>query len=513
MTLGPYVRIQVDESFLDKVFKQLEVRLDKHEEWIIELQKLLRNKPDRSELKELYELIQNELESRFGETNNRISALEQTFNSSLRDLESRMLGRVQLVENSFDQKLRDQITSLEKKIPEADGRIERLIERMDSAENTIHANDKKLHLTRDSVQHIASSIAHLNQTRATLDSSLPDTLKSSVNTINDRFTEIFDELEKIRERQQIASIMDRASASPRADGPPVSSVPSVAPEWTETSRSVPPASAPPQQSVTAPQVSVSSDREIPVSGLLPPEVQPGDTGMKGERLNIEKRTIMRERVVESGIDISGIKLYPAVNVHWMDPPELPSLRQFVHIEEVVDYLYRMVPKLQAHLNAMHRKVVELNSEMLDKIDRSLVEKMFDRFQAVIGEVKHRFDDLKDAVEQTATRDEINKIVEDLFNQFNMENETSIGRVKCIVCGRETTKVAGALSESDVARALGNPPNSIAYHAPNPAQPVGVAYSSKEGFDSAIMESPRAGRPYRPLQVRPKLKTTPLPNSG
>jgi hypothetical protein len=52
LSLGPFVRVQVDESFVNKAFKQIEVRLDRHEEMILELQRLLQEKADRSKLKE-----------------------------------------------------------------------------------------------------------------------------------------------------------------------------------------------------------------------------------------------------------------------------------------------------------------------------------------------------------------------------------------------------------------------------------------------------------------------------
>ena len=48
---GPYVRIQLDESFLDKSMKGVNSQLDRHEEMILELQKLLRDKVDKSDLK------------------------------------------------------------------------------------------------------------------------------------------------------------------------------------------------------------------------------------------------------------------------------------------------------------------------------------------------------------------------------------------------------------------------------------------------------------------------------
>jgi hypothetical protein len=291
-----------------------------------------------------------------------------------------------------------------------------------------------------------------------LDSTLPTVLKASIKHVNGNFTEIFNELGRIR---------DWIGIPPNSDG----------------------------GFAVAP---------------------PGDSGATGEGRS-GRSTFQRKAgggsIIGTAIDLTDIGPYPAARVHWTDPPELPGIRKFYRVEEAVDFIYRMFPKLQAHLLVLQKKLVELNAEQAEKIDRSLVERMFERFQGVIAEIKTRFDDLKDAVEQTATRDEINVMMEDLFHSLNLENETSIGRVKCIACGRETTRVTGAMAEGDVARTLGNPPNSIAFRTPAAPQPIGVVFSSKDGFDSAITESPRSVRPYRQMGLRPKVKAPNVPPTG
>jgi predicted nuclease with TOPRIM domain len=479
-----YVRIQVDESFLDKVFKQIEDRLEQHEQWIIDLQNLLRDKADRSETREIFEILRKDLDSRLSETNNRFRALESQFEGAVRELETHMNDRLTDMKTSFDDKLRDQITTLEAKIPENDPRIPLLMDRMGKCEGSIDSTAKKMHLTRDSVQQIASSIASLNKTQAALDSTLPEVLKGSVGYVNHNFAEIFGELEKIREREQFMSVV-----GPGFDSDEVIQSRSDGAEGTGEY-----AVAPPGDSGGPGQVRV-------------------EKGGDSHQTTIEKKTIVRRVGGGTTIDLRDISPYPAVTVHWQDPPDLPTVRKYQRIEEVVDFIYRLMPKLQALLNAFHVKIDELNTEVVEKIDRSLVERMFDRFQGVIGEIKTRFEELKVAVEQTASRDEINQMVEDLFHALNVDNETAIGRVKCIACGRDTTRVTGALTEGEVARALGNAPNSIAFHVPTSPQPIGVFYASKEGFDGVITESPRSVRPHRSIQVRPKVKAPAVPPLG
>jgi hypothetical protein len=182
--------------------------------------------------------------------------------------------------------------------------------------------------------------------------------------------------------------------------------------------------------------------------------------------------------------------------HWRDPPDLPAIHQFTNVGELVDYVYRLLPKLQAHMSAMQAKIVENAADLLGKVDKSLVEKMFEKFQAVIGEIRGRVDELKDAVEQTATREEINEMLEDIIGSLSQEGQTAIGRMKCMACGRDIPQVAGAISELEAQRALGTPPNSMVFKGPG-AGKVGVVYQTKEGFDSGIIESPRSIRPFKP----------------
>ena len=173
----------------------------------------------------------------------------------------------------------------------------------------------------------------------------------------------------------------------------------------------------------------------------------------------------------------------------------------MNIGEVVDYIYRMVPKLQAHLTAMQGKIVENANDILGKVDKSLVEKMFEKFQAVIGEMAGRVDELKDCIEETATRDEINAMIEDIFNSMTQGGQTAIGRVRCIACGREIPQVTGATSEEDATRMLGQPTNS--YAGKGGTTNLGLLYAKKDGMDSAIIESPRSIRPFKPQTARPK----------
>jgi hypothetical protein len=134
-----------------------------------------------------------------------------------------------------------------------------------------------------------------------------------------------------------------------------------------------------------------------------------------------------------------------------------------------------------------------------------VEKLFERFQGVLGDLSGRVDDLKDALEDTASRAEMNDIFEDLMSSVCQENQTAVGRMKCMACGRDIPQVTGATSEVEARRAFGTPPNSVAYQSGQST--VGIFYQNREGFDSGIVETPRSIRPARPGSKSSKQKMT------
>jgi hypothetical protein len=190
-----------------------------------------------------------------------------------------------------------------------------------------------------------------------------------------------------------------------------------------------------------------------------------------------------------------IRPFPAMVAHWRDPPELPQVHQFLNMSEVVGYVYRLVPKLQAHLSAIQAKVAENSVDLQAKVEKGLAEKMFEKFQAVIGDVRNRVDELRVSLEQTATRGEVNKVLDDILNSLSHDNKTAVGTVKCIACGKEILQVAGALPQADALRALGAAPHSLVCQS-RPTSTIGVA--CREGFESEIIESPRSVRLFRPL---------------
>jgi Mg2+ and Co2+ transporter CorA len=156
--------------------------------------------------------------------------------------------------------------------------------------------------------------------------------------------------------------------------------------------------------------------------------------------------------------------------------------------------FRAVPKLQAHMTAIQRKVVELERFSQDKIERGLVKRMFDKFQCIIAEFANRVEALRRNIEETATMEEISTLLQDVLNSLHSKSETAIGQIRCMACRREMVKVTRAVPEEDAERALGQPLNSIII--PSQTSSTSVSYSSRLGFDSAITESPKSKRSSR-----------------
>ena len=86
---------------------------------------------------------------------------------------------------------------MEGRIPTGGGQFGDIADRLQSLEDTVFKNGKKLHETREYVQHIASSIATFNNTCAKLDNTLPDVLNASVNSVTDNIQSLKDELAKL----------------------------------------------------------------------------------------------------------------------------------------------------------------------------------------------------------------------------------------------------------------------------------------------------------------------------
>ncbi|OHT13999.1 hypothetical protein TRFO_43184 [Tritrichomonas foetus] len=347
-------------------------------------------------------------------------------------------------------------------------------------ENKIQTNSNRTDKHQEFLQTIVSSLGLLNcNTNIPLfESTMANSINNSTIFVNNELAELHKELDKLKDQIQIQNIMNKQKPNQVIITTPQS---------------------PPKPIQTAPPP--TNEKVVNPSKIIK---------MKAPDISNINTNISKE------FDFSTVKPYGQVTVHWRDPPDLPPIHPFRNMHDFVDYFYQMIPKLQAHLTAIQQKVVENASDILGKVDKSHVEKMFEKFQNMVNELRNRLLDLKDACEQTATREEINEMINDLLLQMNNDGETAIGRVKCIACGRDTGIVTGAKTEYEIQRILGQPPNSIAFRASNncstgvSGSAIGVSFSKRDGFDSEIVESPRSIRPFRPKANKMKIPKLPTP---
>ncbi|OHT09300.1 hypothetical protein TRFO_21869 [Tritrichomonas foetus] len=486
------VRIQFDETSLITRFTTVDDKLDRHEEMIRELQKLLQNVPTRDELNEVRNELNKNIDEKVNLLNEKINDLNNKCDKAINDVDSLKNGledRLSQLSDFFNIKLRQKSEELSGLIPRDNSKLLELAERIGKCENLITENKGTILSTRDSVQHIATSIAGLNSTNASLDGSLPSTMNGSMDFLRANFGQIYEELNNIKEQLY---------KQPSTSSTPIKS-------------SVP---ASPRPQITTPRLSMLSPRpveEAPKSQQQqqqqqhPQPQQPPPLIVNISKTNVGKPSaVNHESVSKPDYDLTRVRPYPAMKANWYDDPNLPPIQTFVNLEDAIDFIYRLHPPLQAYLTAMNKKLAETVEELGRKIDRDQVDRLFLKIQSIIGELRSHIDALKNNLKNTATRDEINDIFEELMIANRSDSQTAVGRVRCMACGRETPQVTGALTEAELQRALGTPPNSIAYRS-GPSH-VGVCYNSRDGFDSEIVETPRSVRPFKQKRVKSKIKS-------
>jgi hypothetical protein len=552
-----YVRIRVDESFVNRTFKKLEDRLNEQEAMICGLHELLGNKVEQRALQAASDDLRQQLNERVEDVCSQITALEPKLQSNIQELESRFVDRLAERAQSVDTSVQQRLDVLRAELSPTESGIPICVERLQRCESELAAANRKLVMTHVYVQRIAAAFAALSNANAALDESLPDTLRGTTDLITGNFQKLFDDVANLRERQRQIETPGPAAASA---SPQVSWDESASGECrtsSDVSWAQPASSQESGANCASGEMNVPGGSDVPVAApvFTGSEVPAGSALAGGADAAVSRapnashgglaapmsfgpgrplgRGTMRDMLsviapsrsmlgrdawqalqtsahwmeqspsVVENVNFTDFKPSPAAKADWLDEPDLPVIRQFHNIRDFVEYFYRLMPKLQAHLTAIQGKVVELDRCCQDKIERGLVEKMFDKFQYIIAEFTKRVEALRQNLEETATRDEINGLLENLLSSLHSRSETAVGQVRCIVCHREMMKVTGAVPEQDAGRAQGDPPNSIVVHSKGAS--AGVSYSSRQGFDSVITESPKSKSPVKPTAIRPRVK--------
>jgi hypothetical protein len=97
------------------------------------------------------------------------------------------------------------------------------------------------------------------------------------------------------------------------------------------------------------------------------------------------------------------------------------------------------------------KIIEMIITRIDtKIDREFVERMFNKFRVVIGDLKKKIDDIQATFMGWVTREELEEVMNKFVDRLVEIKDTAVGssKYKCLLCGKPRTHVAGMLIGSE-----------------------------------------------------------------
>ena len=507
----PLLRLQLDQTSLDSTFQGITARLNKHEEMIIELQNRIKNIPSNEDLLKFKNSLFSEIDAKHQKLSDKINEIEERINNQIKDLEDSFSERLLENSNMINLSVRRQFDQIKQKLPGMDEKNADIEIKIRNLERHLSKVEKNNQTTYDCLQQVASAINLLDN------SNISNIIESNkYDNVNDGSNDDNNDNNANNSNNDInsSSANDNDNTNNNANNNANNNTNNNANNNTNSSSSnINKNVKYSGKSINNKNKAIVLDENIyyilkdPITTVnnnfrsLGKEIKLLKDKIEQQQIpNEEKPHEMIQITQETNqptheFDITSIHPYPPVAAHWRDPPELPAIHPFLNIGEVVDYIYRIVPRLQAHMSAMQAKIVENSGDITNKVDRSLVEKMFEKFQAVVSGLSKRVSELKEGYDHTPSRNEINSIVESMIGMITQESQTSIGRLKCIACGREIPQVTGAMSEDEAFNALGPVTNSTVFHVHSPAN-VGVRYGDSEHFDSEIVESPLSIRPNK-----------------
>ncbi|KAH0790831.1 hypothetical protein GPJ56_005252 [Histomonas meleagridis] len=354
---------------------------------ILELQRLLRDKPSRQEI----EIANNKLKQEF---NDKVKELEQDFNDKLDDLYQKLTNNINNT-NSKLALLQQELRALRQENAGKNIRDEINLLKNNVQNHTNEINENKKHILT-----IATAYGEVSGSQVSLDKTLEKSMKNSTNFITSNFADLRNSLSKLQSE-------------------------------------------------------------------------------------VEKRIF----------DLSDLSPEPEFTADWRDSPDLPPVPKFEEIKETVEYTYKLIPRLQGFLKAMHEKIVDEDSQ----IDAEALDNLLKSLKEVVYSMKKDLTHIKRKVSDSLTpNDVIAMIREFALENFPDFSSTSVGAVHCIACGRETSQVKGALTEDEAFKRLGSPMNTLVLSDQQ-------LYSSQETITKSGVESPHSVR-----TIRSSIKTRKLP---
>lgn len=196
------------------------------------------------------------------------------------------------------------------------------------------------------------------------------------------------------------------------------------------------------------------------------------------------------------IDLSGLNYNGSeIPAKFEDEPQLPPIRKFNEVPQAVQYMYDSFPKLQGFLKALHGKLSTIKSDF----DPSTFDNLLATIRKALADMASDLDALKKQSGKGLTKADVMRMIRDFLDQQEYDDdhdETSIGYVRCIACGREINKVAGAMTEAQAYKSLGAPSNSLAFRPYIGDHLIRQSFGNSDDVDKSYYESPRSRRPKR-----------------
>jgi hypothetical protein len=450
------VNIALDDSAFLRLFGGAQKQLNKHEQSILELQRLLQDRVGRQELEKVQNDFRLELDKLRAELRQDFTQLKTETKADREAVQTDNRGQLDHVKEDFQRNLdtlkeanqqavADQISRLE----ELESRDAGLAARLQSIEEAATSVGQNWQELQTYIQFMATSYGRLNDTDIEVNPDMEKKVNAVADKVNNQFAMLFHAMSK--HQTDIIKLCEACGIEAESAG-----------------------------------IFQNGQFAIPGSG--------SGFGMG------------------MGIDLSELEPKPPLAVAWPEPPILPVTPKFESVNDSVAYLYDLCPAIQGHLSALHGQVLLNSEELSTTVDRNTLDPFLDKLRQAIIDIDEELSEMRAGIEANLTRPEVLQMIEKAFR--DNENETAAGSMRCLACGQTSRHVAGATIEPDTVRRLGVPTNTLALMSILGGNRIGPLYSGPEQLESAIEEAPRSmRRGQSPAKVIKPLSKLPPKHAG
>lgn len=434
------VSLSLDESVFHELLQSVQDRLRAHDEI---LEKLLRERGGNNlDIDKLREMLRDEFRHELEKLNQRINQLESRTDS--------LEGSVKALD--------DKLGSLEKRVDGTESAFANLGNSLDDLTKTVNGIQEKVNKEPEQVQQ-----THEEEKTITPEIDL-EGMEKRLKCLEDNTNATTLKLQRTRD-----SVQHIASAF---------------------------------ASINGTDVSIDGELKRVMKSTADHVIQNFETLF--ERVNNIGAEISTLGKGGQDIDFDGCSLRPDAPADWRDEPKLPDLNKFHSVENIVDYVYELMPRLQGYLNAMHGRIIDYDGMVANALNRNDLNDLMGSLKDKLDLLEDQIAALRAAFGKVATRNDIVAAVKKAQLGINIDDgSTAIGYVRCIACGSQIPQVAGAMTEEEATEQLGAAPNCL---ATGPGGRTAMYTNSTDAFDSGrLVESPRSVRPFRAsLNARRKI---------